>query len=288
MIDASNSVIGTLNYLANNIHPDISMAVHQCARFCSRPKALHELTIKCIAHYLLATKDKGLVLTPNKSFVLEIFVDADFADHWHKEFSHLQDSLLSRMFFLVTFWGCPISWSSKLQSKITSSMAKSKYIALSSDTREILPLRHVLQDILDHIFVQIPSSPSDSIVTKNFQSTISAPKVFEDNTACFVLTTTETTFKPWTKHISLKYHHFHDQIRNGLLKIVIVDTHSNWADMFTKPLGCVKYEHLCKLLMGWLAHHHCSLQLHHTGEVARAFSQIGYDSISIHSILIYK
>jgi hypothetical protein len=37
------SIIGKLNYIANNTRPDISMAVHQCARFTSNPKALHEL-----------------------------------------------------------------------------------------------------------------------------------------------------------------------------------------------------------------------------------------------------
>ncbi len=31
------SVIGTLNYLANNTRPDISMAVHQYAHFCTNP-----------------------------------------------------------------------------------------------------------------------------------------------------------------------------------------------------------------------------------------------------------
>jgi hypothetical protein len=31
------SVIGKLNYLANNTRPDISMVVHQCACFCSNP-----------------------------------------------------------------------------------------------------------------------------------------------------------------------------------------------------------------------------------------------------------
>jgi hypothetical protein len=34
------SVIGKLNYLANNTRPDISMAVHQCACFCVSPRAL--------------------------------------------------------------------------------------------------------------------------------------------------------------------------------------------------------------------------------------------------------
>jgi hypothetical protein len=33
------SVIGKLNYLAQNSRPDISFAVHQCARFSKEPKA---------------------------------------------------------------------------------------------------------------------------------------------------------------------------------------------------------------------------------------------------------
>jgi hypothetical protein len=43
----------------------------------------------------------------------------------------------------------------------------------------------------------------------------------------------DTNFKPRTKHISLKYHHFHDQIANGNLQILKVDTDQNWADIFT-------------------------------------------------------
>jgi hypothetical protein len=42
------SVLGKLNYLAKNTRPDISMAVHQCARFCLAPRALHELAVKRI------------------------------------------------------------------------------------------------------------------------------------------------------------------------------------------------------------------------------------------------
>jgi hypothetical protein len=40
------------------------MAVHQCARYCTNPKAIHELAVKRIIRYLLGTKDKGLLLRP--------------------------------------------------------------------------------------------------------------------------------------------------------------------------------------------------------------------------------
>lgn len=56
------SVIGKLNYIAQNTQPDISFAVHQCARYSANLTALHELAVKRIGRYLLATRDKGLIL----------------------------------------------------------------------------------------------------------------------------------------------------------------------------------------------------------------------------------
>jgi len=245
------SILGKLNYLANYTRPDISMAVHQCARFCSAPRALHELAIKLIVRYLLATRDKGMVLTPNMNFNLDMLVDANFAGRWHKEVSHLRDSVLSRTGYVVTFCGCPISWSSKLQSEIALSTTESEYIALSSATRELLPLRRVLLDLVTNSFISIPKTSSDTISTQSFSSNLRPSQVFEDNTACITLATSDSTFKPCTKHISLKFHHFHDHIRNGSLRIVKVASNKNWADIFTKPLGKLKFEHLRKYLICW-------------------------------------
>lgn len=57
-----HSVIGKLNYLAKNPWPDISMAVYQCAQYCSAPKAIHELAVKQISHYLLTMHTQGLIV----------------------------------------------------------------------------------------------------------------------------------------------------------------------------------------------------------------------------------
>ncbi len=245
------SVIGKLNYLANNTRPDISMAVHQCAPFCTQPMALHELAVKRIARYLLATKDKGFLLRPTNHFSLDMYVDADFAGRWHKEYSHLRDNVLSRTGYVVMFCGCPVSWASKLQSEIALSTTESEYIALSSATRELLPLRRVLNDILQYTFIHLPSTTNDTISSSTFHSVLPPSQIFEDNNACIVLATSEGNFKPRTKHISLKFHHFKDQIVNGTLQVIKVDSAQNWADIFTKPLGRIKFEDLRRLLMGW-------------------------------------
>jgi hypothetical protein len=59
--------------------PDISYAVHQCAQFCNRPTALHELAIKRITRYLVSTRDRGILLQPTKTLSLDMYVDGNFA-----------------------------------------------------------------------------------------------------------------------------------------------------------------------------------------------------------------
>jgi hypothetical protein len=78
------SVIGQLNYLAQNSWPGISFAVHQCARFSKEPKALHEKSVKCIIYYLQCTKDKPLIMKPNKNLSLEAYCNSDFSSVWHQ------------------------------------------------------------------------------------------------------------------------------------------------------------------------------------------------------------
>jgi len=243
----SRSVIGKLNYLANNMRPDISMAVYQCACYCSNPKAIHELAVKRIAHYLLQTKSQGLILHPSTDLSLNMFVDADFAGHWHREYSELRESVLSRTGYVITFCDCPLTWCSKLQSKIALSTTESEYIALSMATSDLLPLRCILTDIEQYSFIQLSQSPTSDMI---HASSLPPSKKFEDNNAYIILATTDMQFKPRTKHISIKYHHFHDQIRNGNLEIIKVNTDENIADIFTKPLAKQKFQYLQKLLSG--------------------------------------
>jgi hypothetical protein len=242
------SVIGKLNYLANNTRPDISMAVHQCACFCTNPKAVHDLAVKRIAQYLLATADKGLVLTPSADMALNMYVDAYFAGQWHKEYAELRDNVLSRTEYVILFCDCPVVWCSKLQSEIVLSTTESEYIALSTDLRDLLPLCRILHDISTKSFISLqPTIPSCKMCPDNLPPS----KVFEDNMACIVLATSDTHFKPRTKHISLKFHHFQDYVKNGIIHILKIGTSNNMADIFTKPLGRIKLQHLRQLLMGW-------------------------------------
>ena len=75
-------------------------------------------------------------------------------------------------------------------------------------------------------------------------------KLFEDNNGALELAKTPR-YRPRTKHIGIKYHHFREHVRKGNVKISAIDTKEQIADQFTKGLNASSFEYLRNLLMGW-------------------------------------
>ena len=71
------SVIGKLNFLEKSTRIDISYSVHQCAHFSENPKKSHPSGVKNIGCYLKGTRDKGLILKPDRLSSFECWVDSD-------------------------------------------------------------------------------------------------------------------------------------------------------------------------------------------------------------------
>jgi hypothetical protein len=130
------TVIGKLNYLEKCSRPDISYAVHQCARFSKFPKIEHTVAVKIIGRYLLATADKGIICKPNDESVT-CYADASFTGEWDKSIAQYEpDTARSRTGFVIMYANCPIMWSSKLQTEFVLSATEAEYIALSQSLRE--------------------------------------------------------------------------------------------------------------------------------------------------------
>ena len=68
-----------LTYLKYSTRLDLSMVVHQCARFCEDPKRSHDIAVKQIGKYLLGTTDKGIICRPDHTKDLECYVGTVFA-----------------------------------------------------------------------------------------------------------------------------------------------------------------------------------------------------------------
>ena len=73
------TVIGKLNYLEKSSRPDISTAVHMCAKYAADPKRKHGEALKRIGRYLAATRTEGICYDP-KPQSFECWADASFAD----------------------------------------------------------------------------------------------------------------------------------------------------------------------------------------------------------------
>jgi hypothetical protein len=118
--------------------------------------------------------------------------------------------------------------------------------------RELLPFWQLIIEIDKQGMV---STTVDTHSSATQTSRHVAHKVFEDNASCIALAYRYGT-RLCTKHTSLKWNHFNDQLHNVLISIVKLDTYRNWADILTWPFSYEKHEHafLQKFILGW-----CSL-----------------------------
>ena len=119
-----------LSYLSNTVRPEILMVVNQTARYSMNPILSHELDIMRIGQYMVDNTDSGIIYTIDKTKGVEIYVGANFSGGWDSADSSNTDNVLSRTGFLICYSGCPIIWSSKLQTEIAISTVEAEYIAM--------------------------------------------------------------------------------------------------------------------------------------------------------------
>ena len=225
-----------LTYLQGTSPPDISMAVHEAARFTICPKLIHERAVYRIGKYLQGAANKGIMFKPNKDG-LECFVNADFAGDWNQADSNNAEAVMSCTGYVITYAGCPFFWCSKLQTEIALSTTESEYIALSQVMREVILTMTLLEEI-NEVFPIGKKTPKVHY------------KVWEDSESCIKVAKNEN-FTPRTKHIPIKYHHFRSFIKDGSISVHSIDTKEQTADIFTKPLDESLFKYLRLKLCGW-------------------------------------
>ena len=128
-------------------HPDIALAVHQCARYTFEPKQLHDVALKCIGRYPKGTSEKGLIMCTNDNFNVDYYPDVDFAGLWGHENPQDPHCVRSRTGYVITFAGCPVLWVSTLQKEMTLSTMESEHIALSTSCKDLFPILDLVQEM---------------------------------------------------------------------------------------------------------------------------------------------
>jgi hypothetical protein len=88
--------------------------------------------LEWIDGYLIGTKDKGIIIKPTSAIGIDAYPDTDFAGLYGYEDNNDPICVCSCMGYVITVAGCPIYWSSKLQTETATSTMEAEIIALGS------------------------------------------------------------------------------------------------------------------------------------------------------------
>ena len=234
-----------LLYLSGHTRPDLAYSVSQVARFMFNPKHSHEIAIKRIGRYLIGTKDKGMIIKPTATIGIDAYPDADFAGLYGYEDNNDPVCVCSRTGYVITVAGCPIFWSSKLQTETATSTMEAEIIALGSCCRELLPIIALVDEIGVAVGIKKPSDNDSDSSTMHIT-------IHEDNSGALILATTPPPqFTPRSKHYAIKTIWFREKIIEKKIKVVPIETRLQLGDIFTKMPPQVTFEFLRNLLQGW-------------------------------------
>ena len=127
---------------------------------------------------------------------------------------------------IVKLANATISWTSHAQKTVATSSTEAEYMALSDCSRQAMWLKHLFAEL------GIP------IVT--------IPICTDNNGAIFI--GSNPIQERRVKHMDVRYHYIRERVENGDVEILRVDSADNPADMFTKPLGHIKFEQFRNML----------------------------------------
>jgi hypothetical protein len=134
-------LVGSVLWTSLICHPEISFAVGQVAKFNANPWKLHWEAAKRILRYLKGKKDMALLLggCPEHAFDLAAYSDADWAGDW--------DDWRSISGYVVKLGNSSVSWSSKKQPTVATSLTEAKYVAALYCTRTVVWICHLLSEL---------------------------------------------------------------------------------------------------------------------------------------------
>ena len=207
-------LVGKLLYLAVATRPDISYAVGVLCRFVENPGTAHWEAGKRILRYLRGTVPLSLVYSAPRSPVhrFTTFSDADLGGN--------PDNSRSTGGFAICMAGGAVQWGSRLHPHVSLSSTESEYTTVSKVGCEVMWMRYLLDE-----FGYDMSSPST---------------VFMDN-ASAIQVAKHPEHQSTMKHMHRAYHWIRSCVENGEVVVSHVPGAENPADIFTKPLGRLKF-----------------------------------------------
>jgi hypothetical protein len=214
-VDATSyrSIVGGLRYLEHT-RPDISFAVGYVSRFMEDPREDHLAAVKHLLRYVAGTVGYGLIYPRGGAKMLKLlgYSDSDMAGDLDG-----RRSTTGVIFFLGA---CPVTWQSHKQKVVALSTCEAEYIAAATASCQGVWLRRLLHELTGE------EAPAPVLRVDN-QSAIALAKnpVLHDR----------------SKHIEIKYHYIRECVDGGRIILEHVVTGQQLGDIFTKPLGRLRF-----------------------------------------------
>ena len=216
-------LIGCFWWLAKMTRGDICIATQQASRNQSKPSFKLWRWILKIAAYLAGSQDVGLIYLRDKSAEMRsAFCDASLGDLPNSK------STLGLVYFV---WKCLVHWSSASSSRVYLSSCE-------AEANAIINLRKFDQWVVLFMYYQCGTLHSG---LPTF--------VGEDNTSTIALSSGNGPMKK-SKHYSMEWDALVEAISMKELVLVYTQTDNQVADMFTKPLGKMKFHKFREQAMG--------------------------------------
>jgi hypothetical protein len=199
-------LVGKLLYLTTT-RPDIAFVTQQLSQFLSCPTHTHYDTTCRVVRYLKSSPGRGLFFRRDSQLHLLGFTDADWAG--------CLDTRRSTSGYCFFLGSSLISWRAKKQHTVSRSSSEAEYRALSFATCELQWLVYLLQDL--------------------GVSCIKPPVLYCDNQSALHIAA-NPVFHERTKHLEIDCHFVREKLHQGIFKLLPINTKSQLADFFTKPL----------------------------------------------------
>ncbi len=138
-----------------------------------------------------------MIIKPTTTIGIDAYPEADFAGLYGYEDNNYPICIQSRTGYIITVAGCPINWSSKLQTEMATSTTEAEIIALGC-CRELLPIIALVDKIGVAVGIKKPNDDDSDSSTMHVT-------IHEDNSGALILATTPPPqFTPHSKHNAIK------------------------------------------------------------------------------------
>jgi hypothetical protein len=217
------SILASCIYLSTWTRPDISFSVSKLSKYMHNPGNKHIEALKRLLRFLKGSESRCLCYDfSNGPHTLGVYgyFDASHADD--------VDTRKSTMAYIFFYFGCPISWNSKLHTYVTTSTNHSEYVASAKAAKEA--------KWLSKIFTALGTTDVLPI------------HLYSDSLGAIAMNHNPVHHQA-SKHVDLADHFAREQVERGIITISPVKSKDMIADVLTKIMGKTDFHRLTDLFM---------------------------------------